>query len=223
MRLAHILQTILMLLVPVLLVLLSVRLVMTEAWLHFEYQRSGFPADRYGWETAVRLEYGPYGLDYLLHNEDIRYLGDLNIQGDTFTERELHHMEDVQEVARAALQVLNISLLIFVSGAALLLARPATRPYFYRALMLGGLNTLIIAGCLLVLAIFSWDYAFETFHSVFFAEGSWQFYNSDTLIRLYPEQFWFDSAVLVGILTIGGAIACIMIPGWLLRRTGGHD
>jgi integral membrane protein (TIGR01906 family) len=64
-----------------------------------------------------------------------------------------------------------------------------------------------------IIAALSWDTFFTSFHSIFFASGTWQFEYSDTLIRLFPEQFWFDAAVTIGALTILGASLF-----WLISR-----
>jgi uncharacterized membrane protein len=65
---------------------------------------------------------------------------------------------------------------------------------------------------------------------MFFAQGTWQFLYSDTLIRMFPEQFWFDAALVIGTLTSLGAIVILILS---LRagksrpsaavKTSGHD
>ncbi|MBZ0309837.1 MAG: TIGR01906 family membrane protein [Anaerolineae bacterium] len=210
-------QYLLIALVPILLMLISVRLMLTETWLDFEYSR--LPEDAYGWDNEVRQEYGPYGIRYLLNDEDISYLADLKIDGQpAFREKELEHMEDVQAVTQAVLWVLTISLILFAAGITLMayLARARLLSVFFY----GGAVTLITIVLLVVLAVVSWDFFFDTFHAIFFAEDSWRFYRDDTLIRLYPQQFWFESSLVVGILTIGGAMLCMMIP-WRIWRRGG--
>jgi len=205
------------LLLPLILLLGSARLVMTETFLRWEYQRAGFPPDRYGWEAETRLTYAPYGIRYLLQNKDISYLGDLEIAGEAaFTPRELAHMEDVQVFTRAAFLLLRVALgTVLVCGLGLGV-RPATRTLLLRGVVRGGVNTLVTAGLLMAVALVSWDFFFDSFHMLFFAEGSWQFYHSDTLIRLYPPQFWFDAALVVGALTLGGALLCVVLPRrWL--------
>lgn len=205
--------------VPLFLLLMSVRVVMTEPYLRLEYQRAGFPADRYGWDTDVRLTYGPYGVRYLLNDADISYLGDLVIEGEpAFTSRELDHMEDVKVVTRAAMQILAVAALLLGLAVVYAAWQPDARRTLLLAISRGGWNMLGVGGGLLLLALISWDFFFDGFHALFFEDGTWQFYRSDTLIRLYPPQFWFDSAIVVGILTIAGAAACAIVPRWWLRK-----
>lgn len=196
--------------IPPLLVLTSVRLVATEAFLRFEYHRPGFPADRYGFTLADRLEYGPYGVRYLHNNDDISYLGNLEYDGQPlFRAKELQHMEDVKVVSRAAFRVHTVWGLVFVVMIAVLAWQPSGRRCLREAISGGGVLTLSLIITLLVFAFASWDFFFDSFHGIFFEGDSWLFYNSDSLIRLYPEQFWFDAALTIGLLTIGGAMACV--------------
>lgn len=213
------LQACITILIPILLLLLSVRLVMSEAWLNYEYQRAGFPADLYGWDTDVRLEYGPIGVEYLLTDADISLLANLEIDGrPAFDPDELAHMEDVHAVTYAAMQVLTVGGIAFVVMVGLLAWQPATRPDLLRALAHGGSLTLTLVGTLSIMVLLAWDFFFDTFHALFFESGSWQFHRSDTLIRLYPQQLWFDSSLLVGVLAIGGALLLAILPRIILRR-----
>ncbi len=60
-----------------------------------------------------------------------------------------------------------------------------------------------------VLIVASWDTFFTDFHRMFFEGDSWQFSTSDALIRLFPEQFWFDTAITIGLLTVIGALVAL--------------
>lgn len=211
--LQRLLQAIIVITLPPLLVLVSVRLVMTEAFLQLEYNRPGFPEDEYGFTTEDRLEYGPYGVNYLLNDADISYLGDLEIDGQpAFDMDELQHMEDVKIVTQRAFQVMLIVGSLWAGSSILLVRRPPTRKALRQAWRWGGLATFVLIGVGLVAVVVSWGFFFDTFHEILFADGTWQFYRSDTLIRLYPEQFWFDAAVSIGILTITGAALAVIIP-----------
>ena len=54
-------------------------------------------------------------------------------------------------------------------------------------------------------AIAFWQ-LFTLFHALFFQGDSWQFLFSDTLIRLFPIQFWQDAFIWAGVISIGGAL-----------------
>lgn len=209
---------------PVFLVLTSVGLVATETFLRLEYHRPGFPADPYGFTREDRLTYGPYGVRYMTNSADISYLADLTIDGrPAFRQKELDHMQDVKVVARTAFRVHSAVTLGLLAAVGLLVWRPATRHDLRLALSGGGIFTVGLILTLVVSMFAAWDVFFDGFHSVFFEGTSWRFYNSDTLIRLYPEQFWFDAALAIGIGTLSGALALIGAVWIYDRRHGANN
>jgi integral membrane protein (TIGR01906 family) len=73
--------------------------------------------------------------------------------------------------------------------------------------------TVGIIGVIILMALTAWDIFFTGFHRIFFEGDTWLFRYSDTLIRLFPEQFWFDAAVIIGGGVLIGAIA-IFVGMW---------
>ncbi|MDX2160662.1 MAG: TIGR01906 family membrane protein [bacterium] len=205
---------------PILAVLVAVRLVMTPLFLQIEYNRPGFPVDAYGFTTADRLRYGPYALDYLLNAEGIEYLGDLTFPDGTsmYNVRELRHMRDVKTVTQAAFAVALIGGALALIGAFVLWRSPATRRPLWLALRAGALFNLVLIAAIVVVVVGNWNFFFTAFHQVFFAEGTWIFLYSDTLIRLFPEQFWFDAAITIGSLTVLAALVTLAIAQRSLMR-----
>ena len=214
---SRIAAVLLALLLPVLLVMLSVRLVMTPLYLQIEYQRAGFPADNYGLTTAQRLEYAPLALDYLIANRESRLLSDLTFPtgGVLFNARELGHMRDVQRVTQLAFAF------SWLAGIAALACGGYlgwhNRTSLVRALRTGAMLAVGLVAATAISATLAWDSFFTAFHQLFFSGGSWVFAYSDTLIRLFPEQFWFDSAITVGALTITGALLLLLLA-WVVTH-----
>jgi integral membrane protein (TIGR01906 family) len=201
---------------PFLLALMSIRFVMTPLFLQFEYNRADFPEDFYGFSRADRLNYAPYALEYLLNGDDIDFLGDLRFPDGTsmYNARELHHMRDVKVVTQYAYLggVIGGTTAIM---AAVYLYR-ADHSTLRRALFSGAVFTLGIIATIIVIAIIHWDFFFTGFHNLFFSSGTWRFEYSDTLIRLFPEQFWFDAALTIGVLTVFGAVT-ILVVAWIWK------
>jgi integral membrane protein (TIGR01906 family) len=197
----------------VLLVLASVRLLMTPAFLYFEYTRPGFPEDIYGFTVTDRLRYAPYAIDYLLNGEDITYLSSLRFPDgrSLFNVRELQHMRDVKVVTQLAYLVAVIAGLIGLFSIFWLGKDPSTRRDLYAGLFHGSLLTLGMIGAIVLAAIVNWDFFFTGFHTLFFESGTWRFAYSDTLIRLFPEQFWFDAALLIGGMTTLSALVILLV------------
>lgn len=188
-----------------LLIMIGVRLVMTPLFLDIEYYRPGFPPDPYGFTTAERVIHGREAVAYLLNGEDITFLGDLTFpDGATlFNTRELQHMRDVKSVTQLAYVSAVVVGVLYV--AALYSLYRANRGRLANTLRCGAITTLVMIVSVVVLAAVGWEFFFVAFHELFFADGTWYFPYSDTLIRLFPEQFWFDAALTIGGLTIFGA------------------
>jgi integral membrane protein (TIGR01906 family) len=201
--------------IPILLTLISVRAVMTPLFIQAEYYRPGFPEDPYGFTHADRLEYAPYALGYLFNSAGIDYLGDLTFPDGSslFNARELRHMEDVKVVTRQAFTGLAILAAMTTLCALYLLRDLDSRRDLRLAVGSGGALTLAIIGTIVFSAMLAWDFFFTTFHQIFFESGTWRFAYSDTLIRLFPEPFWFDAALTIGVLTALGATA-LLVMAW---------
>jgi len=199
----HGLQNTLTLFLPVLLTLIAVRLIMTPLFLRLEYQRPGFPDDPFGLTTEDRLYYAPYALNYLLNSADISYLSDLTFPDGMrlFNSRELRHMHDVKSVTRFAFQLLTGITVATVAISIILLKNPANRFHVKRGIFNGAILTLGLIVSVTLVALVSWNTFFVDFHQLFFSGESWLFAYSDTLIRLFPEQFWFDASLAIGGLT----------------------
>jgi integral membrane protein (TIGR01906 family) len=202
-------------LTPVVIVLTAVRLLMAPAFLSFEYNTPNFPPDRYGFTLQDRLYWSNIALEYLLNDAGIEFLGDLRFADGTpvYNQRELKHMVDVKIAVKAALNIWR------VSGLALfLLALWAWRGGWFDAfrsgLARGAWLTAISVGALILFALLSFGVFFVAFHNVFFEPGTWMFEFSDTLIRLFPERFWRDIFIYVGVFSIGAGL----LIAFLLRR-----
>lgn len=215
--LARIAQTYLIVAFPVLLVLIAVRLVMTPLFLQFEYNRADFPADPYGFTREDRFTYAPYALDYLLNGAGIEYLGDLKFEdgGALYNADELRHMRDVKTVTQIAFGGALAGGILAIGAGVYLLRRNAER--LRRALFFGALLTLAMVAAIIIVAVVNWEFFFVTFHQLFFQSGTWYFPTSDTLIRLFPEQFWFDAALVIGGITVLTALVVLGIT-WRIKN-----
>lgn len=205
-------------LVPIALVVGAVRLLLTPAFLQFEYRTPNFPADTFGFNREDRLYWSQIALQYLNQWEDISFLRDLEFEDGSpvYNERELRHMVDVQNVLRNVLRVWYVALALLVALG--IWARfGGWWPVFLRALGQGGGLTAILIGVILVLVVIAFGVFFVAFHQVFFQPGTWQFLYSDTLIRLFPERFWRDTFLVVGTLAGG---AGLLLWYFLVRRAG---
>ncbi|MCK6578043.1 MAG: TIGR01906 family membrane protein [Anaerolineae bacterium] len=199
------------LLIPPLLCLVAVRAIMSPLFLQVEYTRAGFPDDPYGMTLSERLSLGPRAVDYLIYDESPEFLSAATFSDGTqlFNERELIHMRDVQTVTRVAFSISAALGAICIASALWLYRKERVR--LAAALRRGAVTTVSILAAIVVLVVTAWDRFFVLFHTLFFADGTWYFPTSDTLIRLFPEQFWFDAAIAVGTLTFLGAGTLLLL------------
>jgi integral membrane protein (TIGR01906 family) len=202
-----ILQVVVVILILLLLMLTGVRLLLTDSFIRFEYNQKNFPSDTYGMTKEERLKYAPIALEFLLNNADDSFLGDLRFDDGTvmFNERELQHMVDVQVLTQTFLKVWYACLVLF--GIIWVAAwRGGWVGEFRRMVSFGGMTTIMVLGALILLLVLSFDIVFVGFHRIFFEGDSWLFLYSDTLIRLFPEKFWLDAFVLVGVFSLLGGL-----------------
>lgn len=200
------------LLVPLALIGIALRVLLSPIYINVEYRMSYFPVDEYGMTQQERLQWAPFALQYLVNSSDISYLGDLKFEDGSplYNERELSHMADVKNVVRGALRAWGISLIILALLAYLAYRQKWVQNYI-NGLRRGGIWMIGLAVTLGLIsgigitanpAIF--DQFFIFFHSLFFEGNSWLFYYSDTLIRLFPIRFWQDAFLWAAILALGG-------------------
>jgi integral membrane protein (TIGR01906 family) len=208
--------------IPIILVLTAVRIMMTPAYLIFEYNTPKFPPDRFGFNKQDRLYWSRFALDYLLNDEDISYLRELRFpEGQAvppqscvfmddctrfYNDSELQHMVDVKNVVQAALNVWYVSIAILVVLG--IWARFGNWwSGFKHGVRRGGWMTVILLGAILLFVFVAFGIIFVAFHQVFFEAGTWTFLFSDSLIRLFPERFWRDTFLWVGLLSGGAGLA----------------
>ncbi|MGJ9403253.1 TIGR01906 family membrane protein [Arthrobacter sp. KK5.5] len=207
--LPRVLQVALAVAFPFLLVIGAIKAVASPWFLWLEYNRPGFPDDQFGFTAGERLIYGSYGVDYLNNAAGPDYLGGLVESGGNalFLASEVAHMADVKAVVAGSflaglILLAAVALIVFYLG----------RKYaggVRRGLFAGSVATVVVMVAVGLLAAIDWQAFFAGFHRVFFADGTWTFRFSDTLIRLFPPQFWIDAGIAVAALVLVGALATL--------------
>ncbi|MCA9993857.1 MAG: DUF1461 domain-containing protein, partial [Anaerolineales bacterium] len=110
-----------------------------------------------------------------------------------------------------------------VGGLVLLLARPGTRLIGYRAIMGGGIATTILLLAIALFILLGWSVFFVQFHELLFPPGTWTFAYSDSLIRLFPEKFWFDLGVIMSLLPLAAGIVVAGLGYFLSKSAAGGN
>ncbi len=202
-------------LIPMVLIGLAIRILLTPLFYRTEYNMPYFPPDEYGFTKADRLKWAPYAVNYLINNSDISYLGDLKFDNGSplYNERELRHMQDVKTVTQGALRLWYVSLALLF-GLGLWAWFGNWWLYFLLGLKRGGWLMVGLAVTIAIIVVVGiavnpnvFDEFFVLFHSLFFEGNSWLFYFSDTLIRLFPIRFWEDAFLWAAVIALGGGLA----------------
>ena len=189
----------------------------------FEYGR--IAPDRYGFTPEERLDYAHATLDYLQRTEPseevIFLLEELQLPNSTdplYNEAEIGHMLDVKDLTDGIRTLWWVTAVLVIVGLGFLLLQPALQPIGYRAIYQGGLATVIILAAIALFIGVGWSIFFVQFHELLFPPGTWTFRYTDSLIRLFPEQFWFDIGV---IMSVGALLLGVVVTGigyWLVNR-----
>jgi integral membrane protein (TIGR01906 family) len=210
---------------PVMLTVGSVRFLISwdnPSYPEFEYGR--IAPDLFGLSEEQRLDLATATLAYMRRPEPalevIHLLEELRIPGTDqplYNAREIGHMIDVKVVADAFRPAFWISTIIVVGGLVYLLVRPQTRLLGASTMVHAGLLTIGLVVLVMLFMFLAWNMAFTVFHNLFFDSGTWTFLYSDSLIRLFPEQFWFDFGIIwTASILAGGAL--LAFAGFILRK-----
>jgi len=209
---------------PVFIVLLAVRIVWNPWYVQWEYGKADFPPDMYGFTNQQRVDYVMQWIDYYNGNASpeagLAQFTALRMPGTEqplYAPEEVSHMLDVRILTDTLWRVLAVAAVVVVGGLLLLLIPKTTRRDGYAAIFIGGLiSALFLLGAILFVLL-SWRTFFVALHDVFFPPGTWTFGYESTLIRIFPDRFWFDA----GVLLVGSSlIAAIIVTlvGYLLGR-----
>jgi hypothetical protein len=199
---------------PLALLLVGVRLATALAPLDF--RRAGFPPDpwgmtaesRAGWSDRILafLGGGGRGLEQCsMAPKEIPPERDPEEGQRAFTTREILHLRDVGRLYRSACWTGWAALLALVFGAF------GSRQRIFAVLRAAALCTLALMATLLLAAALAPDAMMDRIHGAFFSSGSFLFYGTDTLVRVYPPEFWRDFLVFVTLFATAGAGAILAL------------
>jgi integral membrane protein (TIGR01906 family) len=189
---------------------------LTPAWIHGEQLRSG-ATDPFGEVNEVKLWYS----DAIVH--DLAFGGDFNVGTPRLMrlldDREVAHMRDVRGVFQ------GLAILIIASAIWLGLSRrrarssAEARAAWWRSVSRGGTSLAAFMVVVGVLAVVAFDAMFEVFHELLFPAGSFSFDPAkERLVQLYPDQFWSDTTLALGLLAVTLSIAVAIVAAWRARR-----
>jgi integral membrane protein (TIGR01906 family) len=193
-------------------VAVAIAIFLNPLWVGFEQDRTGsagltgFTADQVHEVTGGILSdlvIGPPAFAQVVDGTPV-----LNV-------RERSHMADVRGVFLAFGGLALLGVLTMVN--ARIASRGAT--WFRWGVVAGAaaLAALVAVGGVVVAVAF--DQAFEVFHRLFFAGGTYAFDpRTDRLVQLFPDAFWAETSIAVGAAIL--AICALMVWRGLRTRAG---
>jgi hypothetical protein len=201
---------------PFALIALNVRLLASEPFLRLEYGRPGFPAAP-GFTAEERLALAVPSTTFIVSDAPAASLLALRHAGQPlYTAEEVGHLEDVRRVV-ARFAGLGLAALLVLVGALVAAARGRWR-LVGRALARGGWLAVALVGLSGLGVALAWPLLFTGFHVLLFPAGTWQFATASGLIRLFPEPFWYDTALALAALAALEGLLAVRLGRALERR-----
>jgi integral membrane protein (TIGR01906 family) len=147
---------------------------------------------------------------------------DVTLDGSpVLNEREREHMRDVRNVFAGFYAAAIVAAAALVALRLAARSREARARFWHRLRRTGfavAIGT-VVAG---ILGVAFFDTAFELFHRTFFPAGSYLFDpRTERLVQLFPQQFWVESTIGVGIVLVGLALVLAWIAGRRERAAAG--
>ena len=133
-----------------------------------------------------------------LHRKVVDYIkGKSDYLPDRFNEREKKHLHDVRRLvllSKAALYSLTaLAGILVILSARKIWKRRDLEQFVGSILLLGGLLTLALSALLLLSINSNFSSSFESFHKIFFQQGTYAFDpDYEVVVNLYPEELFMD-------------------------------
>ena len=202
--------------IPVFLVLTNVRIAATEERV-FGYGFSAYNIPAVTGIARPELDRAAHEIVQYFTSGDPTSLLDIRVQvggsaQPLYSEREIIHMRDVKQLFQFVFRVHEVTfayIVVYVAGV-YLWSREQSLRRLARQAVVAGIATAVALGVAAVAMLIGFDQLFLAFHLVSFSNDFWQLDPAtDRLVQMFPEGFWFDVSIGVGVLTVieGGLVA----------------
>ena len=133
----------------------------------------------------------------------------LGTERDLFNDQEVAHMKDVKQLVRGV-YVLALASTVYLAAMVVIgfaLHRGRFVADLAKRLAWGGGLTLVLLIVFGLVALVGFDSVFLKFHQLSFANDFWRLDpRTDYLVRIFPQDFWFDATLWVAVRAISGAL-----------------
>ncbi len=207
-------QWVITLLLPVFLVFSTLYILMTDAYVGYEYNKPGFPMS-VRFPQEARYHNAVEGLKFIRGERTLEQFIALGV----WNEREIKHMLDVRGVVLDALTAHALAGTLILGALVYLLRTRETRRLAYSAVLNGSILTIALIASIGIFSAVAFNQFFTLFHFIFFEGDTWLFPVTDSLIQLYPPiEFQAEFAYAMVLFAIAGAIIVGGVSWWLERR-----
>jgi integral membrane protein (TIGR01906 family) len=210
--------------VPLFLVLTNVRIAATEQRV-YKYSFAQNNAEVVTGVDRAQLDGAAATIvDYFRTGEgdellDIRVVVDGQEEA-LYNQREILHMRDVKDLMQLTFRVHEISFVFLVGYVVVVFLWTRERALRQLAVqtIVAGASTMVLLGVGAIAVVLGFDRLFEQFHLLSFSNDFWRLNPAtDRLIQMFPEGFWFDVTLGVGVLTaIEGGLVTMLGLGYLV-------
>ena len=194
---------------PVALITTSVRVAVNEPRL-YEYATDHYNTTATtGIERSELLRASGELRDYFNNGEDSIFV---RVQRDggpisLFNPRETAHLRDVKALMQTSFRVQEAAVIFVLAYIVFVFvwAKEGSFRSLAKQILASGLITLGVVGALGVVAVSGFDGAFNQFHLIAFDNDLWKLNPArDHLIQMFPEAFWQDVSIWVGLASLAG-------------------
>ncbi len=218
----HIAALLFIIAVPVALVTTNVRIAFNEPRV-YEYAADEYDTPQTtGIPRQELLKASGELRGYFNNDEDTFFAQVTNDEGDLislFNRRETLHLKDVKTLFQSSVRVQEGSILFalaYVVGV-FIWAREGTLRGLAAQVLLAGLLGLVVIAGIGAMAASGFEESFDQFHRIAFDNDLWRLDpSSDHLIQMFPEQFWQDVSLWVGIATLAELAALALVSALYL-------
>jgi integral membrane protein (TIGR01906 family) len=214
---------------PVALITTNIR-ILVNAPLTYAYAFDRYDAEEATGLSRADLDSVAGGLrDYFNNGEDTFFqtVTEDGLEGPVFNARETRHLQDVKSLLTWVDRIQEVSIVFVLAYvvAFFIWAREGNVRQLALHCLLGIGLGVIALGSVGIVAAFGFDAAWERFHTIAFANDFWLLNTrTDHLIQMFPEPFWRDMTIFLGImcaveaLLIGAASAVYLLGSRTERR-----
>ena len=137
-----------------------------------------------------------------------------------FNEREKAHMVDVRGLFVGGIYLRRIAIIVLlVSLVALAFCKTKKKQLLAKAYLMGAGGFIGGVGILAILIARDFNEVFFKFHELFFTNDLWLLdWNTDLLIRMLPEGFFYDMAIRIGVIFVGMLMLLSVVSIVVLKK-----